>query len=117
FMPVSMKPSSICHFVFVTGLSVAFAGCASYRDDAIGVRSSFVDGRVEDTVRITGAQVGAKQDSPDILLWYLEHGTALRYANRLEESNVAFENAEGRFRYWDNQPETKISNTPVWIFS
>jgi len=69
---------------------VAMTGCATYSQKFKNLRPELAAGEFEAALQIVEKQSGSK----DVLLYYLERGLILHYAERYGESNEAFAAAE-----------------------
>jgi len=94
---------------WILPLSIALAGCASYKDDTESLRSAWAAGNVNGAASIATTKAADKQNSGDALLWYLEAGATTRAAGNFTESLSTFGKADDRFAYWDDQAKISVS--------
>jgi len=97
-------------FLLLVVLSVGFGGCATYTTKFQDLRPAVAEGRFDDALEIVAKQSGSK----DHLLYFLERGLILHYAERYGESNEAFAAAE---RTADELYTKSISEGVLSLFS
>ena len=79
---------------FLLVATLAFlAGCATYSAKIANLRPQLASGQYDAALATIDDQTGEK----DLLLYYLERGTILHYADRWQESNESFAAAERTF--------------------
>src|ERR1051326_2150036 len=84
------------------------SGNAQTRD---GGQSSWDQGNCQQTAEHFSKKAGNTMDSKDSIQLKLEEGAAWRAAGKYEQSNQAFELAEDRVNYYDEQAKIKVSST------
>lgn len=76
--------------ILIVGLVLPLAGCATYSAKLSTLRPDLVDGNYDKALQTVEEQSGDK----DRLLYHLERGMLLHFADRWTESNDAFADAE-----------------------
>ena len=71
-------------------LAVVLTGCATYTDKFVDLRPQLAKGEFDAALETVEKEAGDKEQ----LLYHLERGLILHYADRWTESNEEFANAE-----------------------
>ena len=83
--------------------------CASYEKQTQSFRGTWNSGNTLEASKVANIKVYDNIDSKDSVIWLLEQGAALRANDQLEESNYAFDRAEKRIKFYENQAKLRIS--------
>ncbi len=96
-------------FVAVVVLALVSTGCSTYATKTESYRQSWQAGQYEQAAKAFGGKADSVSNGRDAVIWRLEHATALRAAGRYEESNRAFEQAEGRMAEYANRARVRVA--------
>ena len=75
-------------------------GCASYTKQTEQFKAQWIAGNTEVAAQIATDEAESRADSRDAIVWRLEQGAALRADGKPMESNVAFDEAEPKIKYY-----------------
>ena len=78
----------------------ALCGCASYTKQTEQFKAQWIAGNTEVAAQIATDEAESRADSRDAIVWRLEQGAALRADGKPMESNVAFDAAEPKIKYY-----------------
>lgn len=87
-------------------------GCVTYKPSEL-----WRQGNVQKAAKQFTAQADKKSKGKDSVIWRLEQGAALRAAGQHQESITAFDAAEEKINWHDEQAKTSISQEAAALFS
>ncbi len=102
------RPLRLCPLIALLLLSLAAGGCASYSRQAGNLSNAWESANLERATRVTSAAAERRDGTRNEILWFLEHGAALRAAGNYEESNRAFDAAEERINRHEERARFRV---------
>lgn len=86
--------------ISLTVVVALLCGCASYTKQTEQFKAQWIAGNTEVAAQIATDEAESRADSRDAIVWRLEQGAALRADGKPMESNVAFDEAEPKIKYY-----------------
>jgi len=86
--------------ISLTVVVALLCGCASYTKQTEQFKAQWIAGNTEVAAQIATDEAESRADSRDAIVWRLEQGAALRADRKPMESNVAFDEAEPKIKYY-----------------
>lgn len=96
----------------VSALLLAFLGCATYQDHVGKARSYLEQGKIDEA--LSDLSIRANRPSDDQLVYVLDYATALQFAEKYDESNTYFMQAEKLSEEKDYHSATRVAGSMLF---
>src|ERR1039457_2749498 len=115
FMQVARK-RSIQTLLFAAAISLLATGCRTYEQQN-RVIQYWQQGSLPNAAAEATRMADQNANNKDAIVWRLEQGAVLRGAGQYQDSNTAFDTAQGKIDQYSQEAKVKVGNEAAALLS